>query len=156
MAANSQILGLKELSKKLDAMADLDRGRTLRKAGNAAGTFVVNKARSNASQLRATDPHKTFTSKKARRHPQGRWVSPGFFERSIKKTTKLSRDKRAIFVRIGVTPEAFYGVQFLELGTSKISATPWLTPALRDSENQIMGIFRQKLLDNINKIAKKK
>jgi len=145
MAANSQILGLKELSKKLDKLSELDRGKVIRSGANAAAALVVRKARENVPT--GSIPHKTY---------KGRLVSPGFLSRSIKKTAKLSRDRQSIFVSIGVKSEAFYGLNFVELGTSRQSPRPWLRPALESSKTQAIAIMREKILANIEKIASKR
>lgn len=145
VAVEAKIEGLKELTRKLAALSAMDQGKVIRNAGNAAGTVVVKRAR--ATVPTGSVPHKTY---------KGRWVSPGFLSRSIKKSSRLSRDKNAVFVSIGVKGEAFYGTQFLELGTSTQPAQPWLRPALDDSKKQAIAIFREKILANIKKISSKK
>lgn len=143
--ATEQTIGFKELSKKLEALSDLDRGKVIRSAGNAAGMVVVKRARATVPV--GGVPHKTY---------KGRWVSPGFLQRSIKKTSRLSRDKHGITVRIGVKSEAFYGVNFLELGTSTQPAQPWLRPALESTRNEQVAIMRAKILERIKKISSKR
>jgi hypothetical protein len=55
---------------------------------------------------------------------------------------------------VGVAPEAFYGVQFLELGTRHIPRRPWLEPAYRSQSREVVELFRKKLKQQIEKQAK--
>jgi len=55
---------------------------------------------------------------------------------------------------LGVRPEAFYAIQFIELGTSKIPKRPWLEPAFRKSINDVDALFRQRLKLLLDKAAR--
>ena len=44
---------------------------------------------------------------------------------------------------VGVRPEAFYAVSFIELGTSSIPKRPWLEPAFRASRGDINARMRK-------------
>lgn len=134
--------GFKELSRKLAALSAMEQGRVIRSAATAGGTVVVRKARANVPV--GTVPHKTY---------KGRWVSAGFLKRSLKKSSRMARDKQSVTVKIGVKSEAFYGTQFLELGTSRHPARPWLRPALQTSQAEIVAAMREKILAHIKKIA---
>ncbi len=139
------VKGVKELNRKLAALSAMDHGRVIRGAANKAGNLVMKRAEANVTI--GSEPHRTY---------KGSWVSPGFLQRSIKKVSKLSRDKRTVWVRIGVKQEAFYGSIFVELGTSYQPARPWLAPALKDSKGEVVAIMREKILQHIKKIAAKR
>jgi hypothetical protein len=57
---------------------------------------------------------------------------------------------------LGVRPEAFYAVQFIELGTSKIPKRPWLEPAFRQSITAVDLRFQSEIKRLIDRAALKK
>jgi HK97 gp10 family phage protein len=58
---------------------------------------------------------------------------------NLKKNINFQVRRKDKSVRIGVKRKAFYGI-FLEFGTSKISAKPFITPAARENALQIRMI----------------
>lgn len=64
---------------------------------------------------------------------QRRTVAPGFGRRSIRVITKIDRGGQMAYALLGVRKDAYYMVQFVELGTSKMAAKPWLRPAFLGS-----------------------
>ncbi len=136
--------GFKELNKKFKRLSVLDQGAVLRSAGNAAGQVVVKRARSLAPS--GSVAHKTY---------KGRLVAPGFLKRSVAKKGSLSRDKSAMTVRIGVKSEAFYGLNFLELGTRYLPKRPWLTRAFNSTRTEQVNVMRKKMKAGIEKIARR-
>ena len=100
----------------------------LRKVGNV----VKNRGKASAPVLKpppegpAEGGHYTY---------KGRFVTAGFLKSSVRMRSGISKNKQSAYALIGVAPEAFYGLAFLELGTSKYPATPWLTPALEASKD---------------------
>src|SRR5690606_16595791 len=79
-----------------------------------------------APPYKGKDPYPVKTYK-------GRLRTPGFASRSVARKAKVSRDGTSVMVMLGVKPEAFYALQFHELGTSKIPKKPWLEPSFRQS-----------------------
>ena len=144
----SELLGVKELSAKLDKLTEKVRGTTLRKAANAAVKPVIAAAKSNLASVVNQNPpqrlHKTF---------KGRLVAPGFSQRNVAANVSLSRDRRAVFARIGVKREAFYAVNFIELRARGRVGTPWLQPALEDTQSQTLAAFASVLKREILKAA---
>lgn len=139
----SEIEGLKELSDQLSRLGSKVGGKALRSAAMRATLPVVKAAKSSAPV--GVKPHKTY---------KGRLVSPGFLSRSVARKSRLSKDKRNAYVFIGVKPEAFYGLQFLELGTSRIPKRPWLTRVFESNQKQVIDRFKGILRENIAKAAK--
>ncbi len=140
-----KIKGLKELQRKLAALGPAVGGKALRQATNAAMLPVLQQARSSAPE--GTTTHKTY---------KGRVVFPGFLRRSVIRRSRLSRDKKTAWARVGVKREAFYGTQFLEIGTSRMPRRPWLTPAMDERQDQVTLLLKKKLKAQIDKARKKK
>lgn len=136
----SELEGLRDLSKQLSKLGANLGGKALRSAAMRSTLPVVKQARSNAPV--GSIPHFTY---------KGRLVGPGFLSRSVARKSRLSRDKRTAIVLIGVKPEAFYGVQFVELGTSRVAPRPWLSKALESRQREVTGLLGQRLKENINK-----
>lgn len=114
---------------------------------------VVKRARNNipvgSPPYEGKDPYPVRTYK-------GRLRTPGFAKRNIARKSILSRDKTFVKVMIGVKPEAFYAVNFIEFGIpGKIPAKPWLEPAMRQSRSDINARLKKRLKELIEKAAKK-
>jgi HK97 gp10 family phage protein len=69
--------------------------------------------------------------------------------------TFVSQDKQAAAALLGVDSEAFYAVQFLELGTSKTKAQPWLVPAFESTASEQVAAVTAELKAGIEKAARK-
>lgn len=119
------LAGVAELMRKLGDLGALDDGKVIRNATRAAGRVVADRAR--ALIPKGTIEHRTY---------KGRLVAPGFASRSIRYIASLSKDKQKATVVVGVRSEAFYAVQFVELGTSKMERQPWLRPAFQSTTEQ--------------------
>ncbi len=152
------IRGYKELSAQLSAMGRSVGGNALRSAAMQGMLPALRAAQENAPvgappyQVKGTDrsvdpyPVKTY---------KGRLRTPGFASRNIARKAKLSKDRSTVTVMLGVRPEAFYAVQFIELGTSKIPKRPWLEPAFRKSLPEVDSRFQAQLKARIDKAAKR-
>lgn len=79
-----------------------------------------------------TVPHKTY---------KGHTVEPGFAKSTLHVATHQRSDKGAVFASLGVEGEAYYVVVFIELGTSKMAARPWLRPALMNTSDAQLQIL---------------
>lgn len=139
------LAGVSGLMSKLDKLGKLEDGKALRSAGRAAGRVVAERAR--ALIPKGDRPHRTY---------KGRIVGPGFASRNIRYIASLSKDKQKVTVVIGVRAEAFYAVQFVELGTSKMGKKPWLRPAFQSTIDQQQTALADHLRKVIEKIAKAK
>lgn len=153
------ITGYRQLSAQLSAMGKAVGGNTLRTAANRAmqeakktAQFVApvgNPPYEVKGENRTVDPYpvKSYT---------GRLRTPGFASRNVATKATLSKDRTSVRVMLGVRPEAFYAVQFIELGTSKIPKRPWLEPAFRRSIPAVDARFQAELKKLIDKAALKK
>ena len=78
-------------------------------------------------------------------------VRTGKLRDNIVKSVSAS-GKRGAFARIGFRRKAFYG-QFVETGTSKMPARPFLRPALDNKGKEAVDIFTVRLKKRIDKIT---
>lgn len=116
--------GVAALTAQLRALGALEDGKALRSSVRAAIKPAADRAR--ASIPVGVDAHRTY---------KGRLVAPGFAQRSIGVKVNLTRDKQKAIARLGVAREAFYAVNFVELGTSRMAARPWLRPAFESTQD---------------------
>lgn len=135
--------GTRELGRKLKALGKAAEGKVLRQAVRAGAQPVMAHAR--ATVPKGTEPHKTH---------KGRVVAPGFASRSLTTVTKIGRRKDRAFAFIGVKAEAYYVLQFVELGTSRQAAQPWLVPAFESTQKAQQQALAAKLRQAIMKAAK--
>lgn len=138
-----QVQGLAALSKKLEELEGAARGKALRGAALSASLPTFRAAQAGIPV--GKDAHRTY---------KGRLVAPGFARRNIRRVTRLSRGGGSVSVLIGVRREAFYAVQFLELGTSQMAKRPWLVPAYNATYRQVTQRFAEQLEKRIKKAAK--
>ena len=147
----ARIEGFEALTKQLKGMGDKVGGKALRSAAMTATLPAVNAAKAAAPvgspPYESGDPYPVRTYK-------GTLHAPGYLKRNIGRKSIISKDKRFVKVMIGPKPEAFYGTQFIELGTSRISAQPWLEPAFKNARSSIDSRFRKELKKRIDKVAK--
>lgn len=139
----SQLLGTKKLSKKLKKLIAAADPRQVRSAVSYALTPVVKDARASAPV--GTEAHKTH---------KGKLVAPGYLSRNIKKSARVSRDKQVVVGRVGPSSEAFYGTQFVEVGTRNQTKAPWLTPVFERNQSAMIDRFGDKLEERIKKAAR--
>lgn len=145
MVAN-ELEGVAELTRKL---RDLRDPRATARVLKAAVATPMNKVKRDAqANIRAISPGKRLLH----RTYKGRLVTAGFAARSLRVVTTISRDKTRIISRLGVRREAFYALQFFELGTAHIPAHPWLVPAFESSKERTLkqiGITMRKRIESI-------
>jgi HK97 gp10 family phage protein len=149
----AKIEGFKELSRKLSKMGEAAGGKALRSAAMSATLPALNAAKAaapvgNPPFESGGDPYPIKTYK-------GNLRTPGFAKRNIARKSSLSRDKRKARVLLGVKPEAFYAINFIEFGTSKIAKRPWLEPSFKRSIPLMGARLSKRLKQLIDKAAKK-
>lgn len=125
MPAQSRIQGLDGLAAALKGLSDpKEIGKTLRRGCRS----FMTETKKAAQQLIpvGVDEHQTI---------KGRLVAPGFAKRNIDFRVKVDKSGLKATAVLGVKSEAYYAVQFVEIGTSKMGAQPWLRPAFRASSD---------------------
>lgn len=149
------IQGLDELDRKLGELSNKMAGKALYGALSYALTPVVKDAKARAKK--AKEPH-TVT------YPNGKTidVKPGLLRTAIKKRRVPKSEMKGEFadgaamgVYIGtgrgkVYPRYWY---FIEYGTSKQPATPFIRPAFDNNIDNMLNAFSQKLAENIDKYS---
>jgi HK97 gp10 family phage protein len=61
----------------------------------------------------------------------------------------ITRGKKVSRIWVGTGPEGFYG-KFLEYGTSRLPARPWLRPALATAFRPTVAAFRDAVTDGLD------
>lgn len=144
------IKGAKELDAKLAALGAVVGGRVLRGALRSALNVAKAQAEADAAQLNESGrTHRTY---------RGRLVAPGFASRNLRVV--VVRDKKTgapLRAVLGVRREAFYAVQFIELGVESrgIPARPWLAPALERTQAAVTDKLADGIRRGIKRAAKK-
>lgn len=140
------IEGLRALQRKLFELRDLDRGKVLRSATLLATTPVMQAAKARIPVSDRSYLAKTY---------KGRKVAPGFAQRNLARKVILARNKNRAFGLVGVKPEAYYALLFVELGTSKQPKQPWLEPAFRGTQSAQITAFGDTIRRKLMIIARK-
>ena len=136
MANEVRIEGLRELNATLKKLEDRTQKRILNRAVNAGAVVIRNEARQNAPQDTGKLKRNIITAK--RRAQKGQAV----YAVSVRRKGK-AEDSR----------NAFYGY-FVEFGTSKMTARPFLTPAFEGKREEAMRQIAKTLGEGIDKAAK--
>ena len=139
----AEIDGYRKLSRQLTAMQGAVASKVLRNAANQAMLPVVKQARQN---IPVGNP--PYESSRSDPYPVkglgGKLRTPGFAKRNIARKA-IELRKGGVLAMVGVKPEAFYAVQFIELGKSNAPAQPWLKPALKQAQGSVDQRFRERL-----------
>lgn len=142
---SSALEGVAELTAKLNEMGVTFAARELR--GSVKDALEIAEHRARAGMPQGTEPHKTY---------RGRLVSPGYAISTLHIETGVNKRTGSAFAALGVGREAFYEVQFQELGTAFHAAQPWLVPAFEGSGNEMLETLRGSMLQRVEKLAKSK
>lgn len=141
---NAPVDGLPKLLKQIRNLSRLDQGKALRRGVKAAMQPALQRAR--AAIPVGVDKHRTY---------KGREVSPGFARRSIRAIVSVSRDKSRAVGVLGVKREAFYAVAFVEVGTSRTPARPWLRPSFESTKQKQTAELAAALREAITQAARR-
>lgn len=148
----SELRGTRELSRQLAAFGSLVEGRGLRAAVRAGIKPALERARAAAPVRDTSKPGNDGL----RKTHKGNLVAPGFLSRSVLTRVYVPPSRKSAFAFLGVRQEAYYGLQFLELGTSRISKRPWLVPAFSATRSDQLTAIAASLRKTLEQIARKK
>jgi HK97 gp10 family phage protein len=145
MEARSTLSGVSELAKQLLALGKLEDGKALSAACRAGMAEVLEEARSTVPVgSEPTRLGKNF----------GRITVPaGYLRDHIKMGTKHFDGQKAS-AYVGVSKAAYYGLQFVDLGTRYQSPNPWLTRALSSRRSAMESAFTASMQKSVNKAVK--
>ena len=155
-----QLEGFDKLSRALNKLDVKMRGKVSRQATLAAMLPALRRAQARAPK---GDPpylgkdgvlRDPYPVRNNRGKAKGLLRTPGFLSRNIARKTLLSRDKLTVRGFLGPKPEAFYGTQFVELGTSKMDKQPWLEPSFRETQGAQVERLKKGLRSRLLKIAR--
>lgn len=147
-----KVEGLKELDRALGELQEDMRGKALYSALHFAANPMLKEAKARAAQ--APEPHQmqyggnTVT------------VKPGLLKSSLKKRrlTKKEHAQGMCSAAIGIViskknPQKLYPRywHFIERGTKKMPATPFLRPAFDNNKDEAVERFKKKLGERIDK-----
>lgn len=143
MIDTKQLEGFAELSAQLKELGEKAGGRVLRAAVTSAALPALNAIKAAAPV--GDRVHKTF---------KGRLVAPGFLSRNLRRKTLKTQDTGRAIVLIGPLSEAFYA-KFLEAGTTKMSARPFMEPMFDAANPAMIARLREQLKKGIDRVVAK-
>ena len=120
-----RIEGLDDLEKQFDRLIDTSKKATMRKALNAGIAPIKKEIKANAP------------------------VNTGLLKKSVR--SKQMRYTEHPAVGIFISGKAYYW-KFLEEGTSKMAAAPFISPAANAKHEEGVGKFKEKLKIEIDKV----
>lgn len=141
----ASLQGVNELTSKLVAMGVQVAAKELRGTARAAMKIAYQKALATIPV--GTIPHTTY---------KGRRVFGGFSKRTLRLAARINKRTSSVEALIGPSREAFYATQFVELGTSKMAARPWLRPAMESSKDEMIREIGSQLAKRLNRIARRR
>ncbi len=145
VGGDGALQGVGELIAKLRAMKNMDDGKIIRGVARTGIRPAFTAARQNIKI--GTEAFRTY---------RGRLVAPGFAYRNIRIVTTLSGDKQRADALLGVSKEAYYATQFLERGTSKMRAQPWIRSAFFSTKDAQLNRMKDYLNGWLIKLAASK
>ncbi len=120
---------------KFEGFGDLARTLGALSDPKQAGKVMAGGVREAMKDVKQRAAQLIPTGVEAHQVYSGRVVAPGFAKRNILLRVKRRDSEHRVIGRLGVALEAYYAVQYVELGTSKMAAQPWLRPAFLSSKD---------------------
>lgn len=156
-----RVEGLDELLHKLEALPREMAGRNggpVRSALFKAATVVRDEAR-NRAPVRSGLLRDNIVAKRNRNpgeHDATEEYGVGVAKGSKKKyaNTRKNRRQRKVGEEYTAPSVAFYW-RFLEFGTAKLAARPFLRPAFEQTKERALGVFKTELAAGIDRIVRK-
>jgi HK97 gp10 family phage protein len=137
--------GVAALTKQLEALGSLEDGKALKRAVKSG----INEALKEAKQI-------IPVGKEPHRLSNGLLVNYGYAKSQLRTISTINSAKNVASGILGVRKLAYYILQFIELGTRKTPAQPWIRRALLQSRDQAELALRNSLQVSIAKAIKAK
>jgi HK97 gp10 family phage protein len=154
-----QITGLADLEKRLLEFSDKLALNVMKGAVRAGAVVIQKEARARAP--RSDKPHllvsrRTKHMRREGKSYQGVWINPGNVRKNIKVRLAPRKSRtRPVEYWIYVSQKTAWYWKFLEFGTSKMAAKPFLRPAFESMKEQATEAMRDYLAQRIEKEAVK-
>jgi HK97 gp10 family phage protein len=134
----TQVDGLKELQDELLQLPDRIGGRVLQSALTSAALPIVNEAKDKVPIAHAA--YKLYGGGKA---------DPGWLKsRIVRKRVRQSKNSAEVIVTFKDQRQAYFW-RFIEFGTSKLVARPFMRPAFEAKQSEALDRFVTRLGDAI-------
>lgn len=158
MADFENIAGLKELQQALKDLPDRIAKNVLRGSVNAGASVLKKEAQARAPM---------YTGEVSQGHPPPGTLKRAVYQKSIQELSGLTKQTFFVGVRKGkkyqkqgkkgnLSQDAFYA-KFVEFGTSKMSARPFMRPAFEAKKNEAVEAIKAYLQKRIpEEVAKLK
>lgn len=130
MVESMKLEGMEELRKQFSRLKDTAQPGVIRSGLRAATRPVIKEARARVP------------------------VKSGKLKKSIRASVDRTKDRKGFVAKIGFSQEAWYG-QWVELGSSRQPARPFLRPALEAAHDDVVRSFFGGILKRIAKITAK-
>ncbi len=157
MITSFKIDGLKELEKSLKELPEVLRGKPLRNAVSAGAKVVLDEAK-NRVPIGDTGNLKKSLYRYRSRSQSG--IGKETFLVGVRKgkgtygDTRRNRRLGIVGKKYTTQGEAFYW-RFLEFGTNKMPAKPFLRPAFESTKTRAVEVMKERLAKAIELQAKK-
>lgn len=152
--ADLEVKGLRELQERLKALPGKIATKALA-ASVMAGADIVRKAAIEKAPI-GTEPH---AIRRGKGQPK---VEPGFLRKNIIRRRNRKAEKAAsggldqrVTVDVGIRGKAYYW-RFVEFGTAKMAARPFLRPAFEENKEKAATAIKDRLLKRLDAIARAK
>lgn len=144
--------GFDEVTKRMRALPVALRQKAGRSALGSAARVVTNAAKDNAMRVDDEDTGRTIAANIVQRFRSRYFKATGDLMISIGVATEKGRipPGNPDTGPKGNTPHW----HLIELGTEKVSAQPFLRPALTDNMDKVQEVFAQKLEAQLDKLTK--
>lgn len=138
----STLEGVAALTKQLNALSSLEEGRALKRAVKAG----IKPALTRAQEIIPVGsmPH---------RLSNGLLVNYGYAKAALRTISTINSAKNIASGILGVRKLAYYALQFVEMGTRKMPAQPWIRRALSESRSDCEEAFRASIQRSVERAA---
>jgi HK97 gp10 family phage protein len=144
--STTKLVGFEGLRKILRALPDEVNMRANKLGAVAMAQFVREKAKSNAPKGETGNLSRAIIVRKEK-DGGAKWIQ--FYDVAVR--TRGGRKSK----KTGVVPDSAYYWHFVEFGTSRMAAQPFLRPAIEDNRDAVVGSYRDRASRIVDAIAAK-
>ena len=134
--------GLAQLTRQLNALASLEEGRALKRAVTAG----IQPAFHRAQEI-------IPVGIQAHRLKNGLLVAPGYAKSQLATRSSINGAKNIASGLLSVLADAYYVLQFVELGTRYMPAEPWISRSLLETRDACEAAFVDSIAASVAKAA---